>query len=131
MISLIIFLLALVFLVVCASFDIINTHRGLIRGLAVEGNSWIVAIFGNKPSLLALYVFDVVIWVLMAVPGVLGLHFENYALLGASIGAFLAFGGHHIQGGLKWGLLLQGKPLPTTNSMTAWQKFVGWLSYNW
>lgn len=129
--SLLLVLIAFAFMVVCAVFDITNTHRGLVKGLAVESNAFVVMLFGNKPSLFGLYFCDAVLWSLFAAFGALGIVYNNAALVGMSIGGSLACGGKHIMGGLKWRLLLQGKPLPTKSTMTAFQKFCGWFSYNW
>lgn len=119
-------LFSFLFLAGGAAFDIILTNRGIKAGAGVEGNSWIVRLFGTRPYLIDLWLYEVVIWLLMAAPL---FAWNNPALVGGSIGMFLAFGGKHIQGGLKWRLLLSGKPLPLKSSLTAWQKFVGWFGY--
>lgn len=128
MIQLMIFFAALAFCIAGASFDIIMTNRGLRANLAVEGNGWIVKLFGNKPSLLQLCLYEVGKVGMICAPT---LGWNNPALVGGSIGGLLAVGGLHIIGALKWRLLLSGKTLPTKASLTAFQKFLGWFGYNW
>lgn len=128
MTQIIVFAIALSWLIGAAAFDITMTRRGIVKKLAVEGNSWIVGLFGNTPSTFDLYLYDGVIWCLMVAPAIV---WGNPAAFGVSVGSMFAFGGGHILGGLKWRLLLQGKPLPTKSTLTAWQKFLGWFGYNW
>lgn len=126
--QLIIFSLVLLFALAGAAYDIALTHVGIVKGVAVEGNSWITKLFGVKPSLLQLCLYEIGKMALAVAPA---LGWDNLALVGGSIGILLAVGGKHIMGGLKWRLLLQGKPLPTKSSLTAFQKFLGWFGYNW
>lgn len=119
-------LFAFLFLLITTAFDVLLTNRGIKAGVGVEGNSWIVRLFGDKPKLFDVALYEAVRCLMIAA---LLFAWDNPALFGACIGTCIAAGGKHIQGALKWRLLLSGKPLPVKSSLTAWEKFLGWFGY--
>jgi hypothetical protein len=104
----ILFVIALVGVVLAASYDIVLTNRGIQKGVAVEGNSWIDFIFGtNKPRLFDLILFETVIDLLMSGPAIYGFIGHNPILVCVTLGMFVAWIARHIQGGLAWAKLLK------------------------
>jgi hypothetical protein len=111
---------------VAGILDADQTHAGITKGVGVEGNKLIVALFGQKPSLAQLDIYNIstmLIYNSIVLAGIL-LH-NNPALLGLGFGALLADGGLHLVGLHNWKYLIAGgNPNP---NQTAWQKFLGWF----
>lgn len=99
------FLITALLLIAATVADVRYTSRGLAKRLAVEGNSWIVAMYSNKPTPVQLYTANALFSAPMIASGVLGLFLHNYALLGLSIGPMVAYSLKHIHGARSWSRL--------------------------
>jgi len=109
-------------------YDARTTVTGIKKGVGVEGNALITAIFGDKPSFLSLTIYNLGI-----TAGFVGIeyvanHYLIYALMGGAIGALFADAGKHITGAKNWQWLMKGgNPRPKQSVI---QKFIGLLSWN-
>jgi hypothetical protein len=104
----ILFIVLLLVMVGCAIFDNTLTRKGIEKGVAVEGNTWLDTIFGtNKPSSLDLYLFEVIAIAIICAPAAFGYGFHIPALVYGSCGGFVARSVQHIKGGLAWIKLLK------------------------
>lgn len=100
------FFIALAVLLATTILDVRYTSRGIAKKLAIEGNSWIVGMFGNKPSAVQLYLSNALFSSPMVASGIYGLLLDrNAALLGLSIGTMTAYSLKHIHGARSWAKL--------------------------
>lgn len=95
---LIAFVIALIFLISAAAFDMIETRRGVVAGKSTEANTWLV---GPKPTYKALLLRELLQSGILIVCGVLGFMFAS-PLVFASINGMVVFGIKHIRGGRAW-----------------------------
>lgn len=96
-----------------AAYDIEQTEIGLKKGVAVEGNTFLV---GSKPTVLRLLLRDSLYLSIMVLLGL----FVHPALL---VGPAIAGGLKHLVGGLKWRNLNNGGKY--VRQTTWWRKFLG------
>jgi hypothetical protein len=89
------FLVSFVILSAATTYDIYQTRKGIVAGVAVEGFTFLV---GPRPSTLALILRDGGIG--------LGLAAFGFLYLPLSAGMMLGYAARHIQGGLAWKKLL-------------------------
>jgi hypothetical protein len=102
------FVILLLVMIGCSIFDNTLTHKGIEKGVAVEGNTWLDTIFGtDKPTLLDLYLFEIIAIAIICIPAGFGFAFHIPALVYASCGGFVARSVQHIKGGLAWIKLLK------------------------
>jgi len=98
-----IFAAVVVAMEICDYFDISETVKGIAKGVAVEGNTWLV---GPKPSAKALWLRDTLVNALACAPALvawfLGVHPAAYGFLVAPV----ISGIKHVQGYLAWKKLL-------------------------
>lgn len=124
---LIILLVLFAWAVSCLAFDISNTIRGLRAGVAVEGNSLVVAIAGNKPTLVQLTTIEGAVRLALLVAALFIPTPEGLPHIWQAVfsGAFFSYGLKNIQGGRQWRWLLAnpGKSLPQQH--TVWEKLTG------
>ena len=93
--TLVLFLVALAFLLGAAAFDMIETRRCIVAGVAVEKNTWLV---GPTPTTRALLLKELVQSGVIVTVAVLGLLLNEYVLI-AGIVSMVTFGVKHIKGG--------------------------------
>jgi hypothetical protein len=109
-------------------YDAHWTDVGIKKGVAVEENTIIKAIFSDKPYFAELCLFNVAQTALFVILTLLAQRGSIYALIGGGIGALFASAGLHIRGAKNWQWLLKGgNPRP---KQSAFQKFIGFLSWN-
>ena len=102
-------------------YDVTMTERGIKAGVAVEGNDWLV---GSKPSAIALYLRDGLVFAMCVAPAVVFATVAHNVPLGyGALSAPVVFGVKHLLGGLQWRTLLNGGKLSTA-PQSAWQKFL-------
>jgi len=108
--------------------DATITVQGIQKGVAVEGNDIIVKLFSNKPKSWQLDIYNTVVTALGVVLGVEFYHLHIWALAGGAVGLLLVDTGKHLLAVKNWRYLIAGgNPHP---SQTAFQKFIGLLSWN-
>ena len=81
-------------------YDVTLTSIGLKKGLAVEGNTFLI---GSKPSTLALYLRDALVLAMCTAPSVVfyaAAHNIHLAL--GALSAPVVYGVKHLLGGLAW-----------------------------
>lgn len=86
--------------------DVRLTDKGIKAGVSVEGNTLIVKMFGDKPSLHESYLGAWVCNAIAIAPAVVGF-FISPALFWAGIGGIVVFAGKHVWAGLCWRTLLK------------------------
>ena len=119
-------IVAFVWAVLCQTYDLIWTGRGLKAGLAVEGNTLITGIFGDKPTFLQRLAVDGTLRVLLFGVGFIPGGSDYPAVFTAlAIGALTVAGVKNIQGARQWQWLFKnpGKTIPVLESV--WQQIVG------
>ena len=83
----------------CQVFDDIMTLRGISKGLAVEGFTFLIS---SKPTALQIYLRDGLLMVACTVPSLTACFLgDDAAALGCLV-APVVYGIKHIQGGLEW-----------------------------
>ena len=88
-------------------YDVTMTERGIKAGIAVEDNDWLV---GSKPSAVALYLRDGLVFAMCVIPAVVFATVAHNVPLGyGALVAPVVFGVKHILGGLQWRKLLAAK----------------------
>lgn len=81
-------------------YDVTYTTIGLKKGLAVEGNTWLI---GNKPSEKALYLRDGLVLAFCMLPTILGATvFHNVPVAYGGLVSPVIYGVKHYMGGLAW-----------------------------
>lgn len=110
------------FAVVADVLDSYYTNKGIKAGVAVEGNSYIVALAGtDKPSFLKVLLISMLIPILPV--GILGLIVGYGSPAAIVFSTMLVLTGiKHVNGARAWVNLLNGGK-PDNGSKTAWQKF--------
>jgi hypothetical protein len=119
-------------------YDATNTQKGIKAGVGVEGNSWITAFYGVKPSLFQCLSIDVPIRIAIAALAFIPTPSHPHVFLGGAVGGLVVAGVKNMQGGRAWkwmmtnptrGLDSDGFPNPVKGtapvSHSAWAKFVG------
>lgn len=126
---------SLAFCIGLGVFDQLMTVKGIKAGVSVESFTWLV---GQKPGFIALFLRDALVMLFCLLPTLLCRYVahNNPIAVGGLLGP-VAYGLHHLQGGLEWRYLLAGGKLdpdgfPVVNGQwaphSAWQKFIGsWL----
>jgi hypothetical protein len=89
-------------------YDVELTERGIRKGIAVEGFTWLV---GQKPSAEALYFRDSLIICLATAPAIAALATGHAPLFWGALAGPVVMAAKHIQGGLAWRYMLKGGKL--------------------
>jgi len=99
-----VFLTCLAFYLTCMVADSVISVKGIKAGVAVEGNTWINAIFKtNKETATDYVLYDLIEAVGLSVAGIVALvHPAFYLGLFLSSGMYIGMGVKHIQGVLAW-----------------------------
>lgn len=102
-----IFFASLVLLGIATSLDVIWTERGLVAGVAIEGDKLIARLFSTKPSTHQLALFNLIETLLVAAPATLGVCINEPILAIGGLGIILANAArHYFMGYLAWRKLL-------------------------
>ena len=78
-------------------YDVTLTSRGLKKGLAVEGNTWLI---GDKPSTRALYLRDALVLGFCMVPFIAAFLLGNIPVAIGALASPVVYGIKHYHGGL-------------------------------
>lgn len=114
-------IIAVAFCIACGLFDQLETVKGIAKGVAVEGDTWLV---GTKPSFLALFARDTLVLVFCTAPSVIGQLIHNPGIAYGLLIMPVIYGIKHILGGLSWiGAITPPNP---NENYSAWQKFLQW-----
>jgi hypothetical protein len=88
------FLATLVFLFVAAWLDIYTTHRVIVTGAGVEGNTWLV---GTKPTIARMLLKELLQSGVLIAVAVLGVIY-NTPIASAGMSGMVVFGVKHLTG---------------------------------
>jgi hypothetical protein len=98
-------LIAALFDAIGGFLDATETHKGIVRGVAVEGNTWLVALWGDKPSYAKLLLWVAIFLVPQAVCGFFLAHSSSYThhmVSALPVGGMLGDGARHFYYAWKW-----------------------------
>jgi len=87
-------------------YDVTETVKGLAKGVAVEGFTWLVG--SDKPSVTALYLRDGLVIVLATLPAVFCLVFHSQPFFYAALSGPIVAAVKHVLGGRAWAKLIAG-----------------------
>lgn len=95
---------ALIICTACEIYDDVMSEKGIKAGVAIEGFTWLI---GTKPSLLAYYLRDSLVMILVTTPSFVADLLGSSPFAYAGLVAPLIYAVKHILGGRAWAKLLK------------------------